>query len=169
MQEGRQYVPSAFSFSSDDEPENGVADALSALEGKGTTSNRSSYSVKSVHQRTSSSVDPASLAEFAATLPSHLKGFGTAALVNNDDAHDRRRFTTAFAAGHRTSTVTSSANKRLSSMNAPKESDRKDWRMCKCLFCIVLVVSRILCMTQRHLLTFIFTFYSYSHVDRWQP
>ncbi|KAF9138554.1 hypothetical protein BGX30_009036 [Mortierella sp. GBA39] len=129
LQEGRQYVPSAFSFSSDDEPENGVADALSALEGKGTTSNRSSYSVKSVHQRTSSSVDPASLAEFAATLPSHLKGFGAAALVNNDDAHDRRRFTTAFAAGNRTSTLTSSANKRLSAMNAPKDSDRKDWRM----------------------------------------
>ncbi|KAF9551296.1 hypothetical protein EC957_009180 [Mortierella hygrophila] len=129
LQEGRQYVPSAFSFSSDDEPENGVADALSALEGKGTTSNRSSYSVKSVHQRTSSSVDPASLAEFAATLPSHLKSLGAAVLVNNDDAHDRRRFTTAFAAGNRTSTLTSSANKRLSAMNAPKDSDRKDWRM----------------------------------------
>ncbi|KAF9126516.1 hypothetical protein BG015_004682, partial [Linnemannia schmuckeri] len=129
LQEGRQYVPSAFSFSSDDEPEDGVANALSALEGKGTTSNRSSYSVKLVHQRTSSSVDPASLAEFAATLPSHLKGLGAAALVNNDDAHDRRRFTTAFAAGNRISTVTSSANKRLSTMNALKDSDRKDWRM----------------------------------------
>ncbi|KAF8934813.1 hypothetical protein BGZ47_010198 [Haplosporangium gracile] len=129
LQEGRQYVPSAFSFSSDDEPEDGVADALSALEGKGTTSNRSSYSVKSVHQRTSSSVDPASLAEFAATLPSHLKSLGAAALVNNDDAHDRRRFTTAFAAGSRTSTISSSANKRLSTMNTPKDSDRKDWRI----------------------------------------
>ncbi|KAF9081868.1 hypothetical protein BGX23_000361 [Mortierella sp. AD031] len=126
LQEGRPYVPSAFSFSSDDEPD-AVADALSALEGKGTASNRSSYSVKSVHQRASSNVDPASFSEFAATLPGHLK-MSAAALVNNDDAHDRRRFT-AFAVGSRTSTVTSAANKRLSNMNASKDSDRKDWRM----------------------------------------
>jgi hypothetical protein len=63
-----------------------------------------------------------------------------AVLVNNDDAHDRRRFTTAFAPGNRSSTVTSAANKRLSNMNAPKDSDRKDWRMCTCVLRLVVSV-----------------------------
>ncbi|KAF9181226.1 hypothetical protein BGZ51_004975 [Haplosporangium sp. Z 767] len=134
LQEGRPYNRSAFSFSSDDEPD-AIADTLSALEGKGTNSNRSSYSSKAYSQ-----METDSLAEFAAKLPNHMRSVGTAALVNNDDVHDRRRFTTAYhSAGmgsNRTSALpnadmTSSASKRLSgfAMSSVKESDRKDWRM----------------------------------------
>ncbi|KAG0262037.1 hypothetical protein BG011_000390 [Mortierella polycephala] len=134
LQEGRPYNHSAFSFSSDDEPD-AIADTLSALEGKSTNSNRSSYSSKSHSQ-----MDTDSLAEFAAKLPNHMRNVGAAALVNNDDVHDRRRFTTAYVpagmGSNRTSalpnaSMTSSASKRLSgfTMSSVKESDRKDWRM----------------------------------------
>ncbi|KAF9945834.1 hypothetical protein BGZ72_000942 [Mortierella alpina] len=138
LQEGRPYVPSAFSFSSDDEPD-AVADALSALEGKGTTSNRSSYSGNLHHQQSTSSVDASSLAEFAARLPSHMKPVGAAALVNNDDVQDRRRFTTSFHSmnfgTNRTSALPAGAanalGKRLSTVPSAslRETDRKDWRM----------------------------------------
>lgn len=139
LQEGRPYVPSAFSFSSDDEPD-AVADALSALEGKGSTSNRSSYSANMHHPQSTSSVDANSLAEFAARLPSHMKPVGAAALVNNDDAQDRRRFTTAFHSmglGANRASVLAPAGaagtlgKRLSTLPSPssRETDRKDWRM----------------------------------------
>ncbi|KAF9573945.1 hypothetical protein EC968_007773 [Mortierella alpina] len=139
LQEGRPYVPSAFSFSSDDEPD-AVADALSALEGKSSTSNRSSFSANTLHQQSSSSVDANSLAEFAARLPSHMKPVGAAALVNNDDAQDRRRFTTAFHSmglgTNRASVLApggaaSTLGKRLSTLPSPssREADRKDWRM----------------------------------------
>ncbi|KAF9957896.1 hypothetical protein BGZ70_009370 [Mortierella alpina] len=139
LQEGRPYVPSAFSFSSDDEPD-AVADALSALEGKASTSNRSSYSAHTHHQPSTSSVDANSLAEFAARLPSHMKPVGAAALVNNDDAQDRRRFTTAFHSmslgTNRTSVLApggaaGTLGKRLSTVpsSSSRETDRKDWRM----------------------------------------
>ncbi|KAG0204665.1 hypothetical protein BGX28_003453 [Mortierella sp. GBA30] len=133
LQEGKPYNPSAFSFSSDDEPD-AIADTLSALEGKGTPT-RSSFPAKAHHPQTTSNVDAASLAEFAARLPNHMKSVGAAALVNNDDAHDRRRFTTAFhsmAAGASwTPSVASSgsttSSRRLST--SARESDRKDWRI----------------------------------------
>ncbi|CAO3564364.1 unnamed protein product [Mortierella alpina] len=139
LQEGRPYVPSAFSFSSDDEPD-AVADALSALEGKGSTGNRSSYSANTHHQQSTSSVDASSLAEFAARLPSHMKPVGAAALVNNDDAQDRRRFTTAFHSmnlgTNRTSVLApggaaGTLGRRLSTVpsSSSRETDRKDWRM----------------------------------------
>ncbi|KAF9579141.1 hypothetical protein BGW38_004730, partial [Lunasporangiospora selenospora] len=96
LQEGRAYVPATLgSFANEEEPD-AVADALSALEGKGPASNRSSYSSKNSHQATGSNVNAESLAEFAAGLPLHMKGVAGAPLVNNDDAQDRRRFTTAF-------------------------------------------------------------------------
>ncbi|KAF9439277.1 hypothetical protein BGZ76_006006 [Entomortierella beljakovae] len=132
--QGKQYVRGSFGSSSDEEFD-GVAGALSALEGKGTSSNRSSISAKGKHSRSSSSVDPSSLAEFTSKLPSHMKGFGGAALVNNDDAHDRRRFTTAF---HSPSAGRASVqplvggklptSKRLSAIPVSRESDSKDWR-----------------------------------------
>ncbi|KAF9360166.1 hypothetical protein BGX26_010305, partial [Mortierella sp. AD094] len=149
LQEGRPYIPSAAAnaaranFSSDEESD-AVADALSALEGKGSVGRRSSLSTaKSPHRRSVSSVDPNSLAEFASKLPSHMQpGAGSAAfqnfgqsLVNNDDSQDRRRYTTAFNSStqNRSSVVTSgltgSASRRLSSLASPKDVDRKDWRM----------------------------------------
>ncbi|KAG0305262.1 hypothetical protein BGZ98_004394 [Dissophora globulifera] len=138
LQEGRSFPPAAFSFASDDESD-AVADALSALEGKTTPSNRSSYSTKRLsQQRTSFNVDPSSLAEFAAKLPKHLKGMSAAALVNNDDAQDRRRFTTAFhstAHSHNRNSVIASAgtagsaNRRLSTISSTKDQERMDWRM----------------------------------------
>ncbi|KAG0017267.1 hypothetical protein BGZ80_008453 [Entomortierella chlamydospora] len=134
LQEGRPYIPTSLDSLSNDES-SGVANALSALEGKAPSSNRSSYSAKGSHQRSGSSVDPNSLAEFTAKLPEHIKGAGVAPLVNNDDAHDRRRFTTA--AFHSTTVGSSRASintkvapsRRLSAMPTTKESDRKDRRM----------------------------------------
>ncbi|KAF9438177.1 hypothetical protein BGZ76_009384 [Entomortierella beljakovae] len=148
IQEGRRYVPSATSappranFSSDEETD-AVADALSALEGKGSVGRTSFSSSKAPHRRSVSSVDPNSLAEFAAKLPSHMQpGTGSAAfqnfgqsLVNNDDSHDRRRYTTAFnsSAQNRSSVIstglTGSTNRRLSALPSSKDSDRKDWRL----------------------------------------
>ncbi|KAF9108310.1 hypothetical protein BGX27_008401 [Mortierella sp. AM989] len=151
LQEGRPYIPSAAAnaaranFSSDEETD-AVADALSALEGKPSVSQRSSLSsAKSPHRRSVSSVDPNSLAEFASKLPNHMQpGAGSAAfqnfgqsLVNNDDSQDRRRYTTSFNSStqNRTSIVTSgltgSSGRRLSSVSAasPKDIDRKDWRI----------------------------------------
>ncbi|KAF9937079.1 hypothetical protein BGZ65_001836 [Modicella reniformis] len=148
LQEGRPYVPSASvsaargNYSSDEETD-GVADALSALEGKPSTSHRTSFiTTKVPHRRSVSSVDPTSLAEFAARLPSYLQpGTGSAAfqnfgqsLVNNDDSQDRRRFTTAFnsAAPSRPSVtpsgMTGPVARRLSSVSL-KDLDRKDWRL----------------------------------------
>lgn len=149
LQEGRPYVPTAAAnaaranFSSDEETD-GVADALSALEGK-PGSQRSSFTAKIPHRRSISSVDPSSLAEFAARLPSHMQpGTGSAAfqnfgqsLVNNDDSQDRRRFTTAFnSATPNRPTVAGSGTtgpmgRRLSSVSSVKDLDRKDWRLCK--------------------------------------
>ncbi|KAG0056775.1 hypothetical protein BGZ83_003393, partial [Gryganskiella cystojenkinii] len=132
LREGRTYVPPTFGFASDDEEPDSVADALSALEGKGSLSNRSSLAAKGPSQRSGTSVDPNSLAEFAANLPSHMRG--AAALVNNDDALDRRRYTTAFGLGaNRASALpnagaSGTANKRLSTAPSTRESDRKDWR-----------------------------------------
>ncbi|KAI8602686.1 hypothetical protein EDD21DRAFT_320029 [Dissophora ornata] len=148
LQEGRPYVPTAAAnaaragFSSDDETD-AVADALSALEGKGNVSNRSSISARAANRRSIATVDANSLAEFASKLPSHMQpGAGSAAfqnfgqsLVNNDDSQDRRRYTTAFNSmtPNRTSIsasgMTGSASRRLSSLSSAKDMDRKDWRM----------------------------------------
>ncbi|KAG0362050.1 hypothetical protein BGZ54_008789 [Gamsiella multidivaricata] len=148
LQEGRPYVPSAAAnaaranFSSDEETD-AVADALSALEGKGSVGNRSSLAAKAPHRRSISGVDPNSLAEFASKLPSHMQpGPGSAAfqnfgqsLVNNDDTQDRRRYTTVFnfPTQNRTSVaasgMTGSASRRLSALPSAKDVDRKDWRM----------------------------------------
>ncbi|KAF9547021.1 hypothetical protein EC957_009025 [Mortierella hygrophila] len=144
LQEGRSYAPRT-TFDSDDEEADAVADALSALEGKGSMGQRSSFSAnKAPHRRSISNVDLGSLAEFASKLPSHMQpGSGSAAFqnfgqsqVNNDDI-DRRRYTTAFNSltPSRTSvlapglTSTTTANRRLSSMAPSKDLDRKDWRM----------------------------------------
>ncbi|KAF8985749.1 hypothetical protein BGZ46_002128 [Entomortierella lignicola] len=148
LQEGRPYVPSAAAnaaranFSSDEESD-AVADALSALEGKGSVSHRSSFSSSKLpHRRSISGVDPNSLAEFASKLPSHMQpGAGSAAfqnfgqsLVNNDDSQDRRRYTTAFnSPSQARSSIVSpgsigASGRRLSSVSA-KDIDRKDWRM----------------------------------------
>lgn len=149
LQEGRSYAPRT-TFDSDDEEADAVADALSALEGKGSLGHRSSLSAnKAPHRRSVSNVDLGSLAEFASKLPSHMQpGAGSAAFqnfgqsqVNNDDI-DRRRYTTAFNSltPSRTSvlasglTSTTTANRRLSSMAPSKDLDRKDWRMCKLTF-----------------------------------
>ncbi|KAF9410301.1 hypothetical protein BGZ94_001686 [Podila epigama] len=139
LQEGRPYIPTARASYSSDEDGDGVADALSALEGKASISNRSSLSAASPHRRSVSTVDPTSLAEFASRLPSHMQGAGSAAfqnfgqsLINVDDSQDRRRYTTAFHSNRSSvvgpSTITA-ANRRLSSMAPSKEQDRKDWRM----------------------------------------
>lgn len=148
LQEGRSYAPRT-TFDSDDEEADAVADALSALEGKGSLGQRSSLSAKAPHRRSISNVDLGSLAEFASKLPSHMQpGAGSAAFqnfgqsqVNNDDI-DRRRYTTAFNSltPSRASvltpglTSTAAANRRLSSMAPSKDLDRKDWRMCKFTF-----------------------------------
>ncbi|KAG0212903.1 hypothetical protein BGX28_005365 [Mortierella sp. GBA30] len=148
LQEGRPYVPSpaanaARANYSSDEDTDAVADALSALEGKGSIGHRSSLSAKAPHRRSVSSVDPNSLAEFASRLPSHMQpGAGSAAFqnfgqsqVNNDDSQDRRRYTTAFnSMGHNRSSAmpsgaTDSGSRRLSALPSVKEFDRKDWRM----------------------------------------
>ncbi|KAG0359209.1 hypothetical protein BG005_001225 [Podila minutissima] len=137
LQEGRPYIPASASASasravySSDEDGDGVADALSALEGKGSLSNRSSLSAKSPHRRSVSTVDPNSLAEFASRLPSHMQGSSAAfqnfgqSQINIDDS-DRRRYTTAFQSNRASAAP---ANRRLSSMAPAKELDRKDWRM----------------------------------------
>ncbi|KAG0292616.1 hypothetical protein BGZ96_003951 [Linnemannia gamsii] len=143
LQEGRSYAPRT-TFDSDDEEADAVADALSALEGKGSLGQRSSLAAKAPHRRSISNVDLGSLAEFASKLPSHMQpGAGSAAFqnfgqsqVNNDDI-DRRRYTTAFNSltPSRASvlapglTSTASTNRRLSSMAPSKDLDRKDWRM----------------------------------------
>ncbi|CAO3575036.1 unnamed protein product [Mortierella alpina] len=148
LQEGRPYVPSpaanaARANYSSDEDTDAVADALSALEGKGSIGHRSSLSAKAPHRRSVSSVDPNSLAEFASRLPSHMQpGAGSAAFqnfgqsqVNNDDSQDRRRYTTAFnsMSQGRSSVMMPSAteapSRRLSALPSTKEFDRKDWRM----------------------------------------
>ncbi|KAF9309588.1 hypothetical protein BGZ91_007375, partial [Linnemannia elongata] len=138
LQEGRSYAPRT-TFDSDDEEADAVADALSALEGKGSLGHRSSLSAnKAPHRRSVSNVDLGSLAEFASKLPSHMQpGAGSAAFqnfgqsqVNNDDI-DRRRYTTAFNSLtlSRTSvlasglTSTTTANRRLSSMAPSKDLD----------------------------------------------
>ncbi|KAF9370515.1 hypothetical protein CPC16_003659 [Podila verticillata] len=132
LQEGRPYIPASRAVYSSDEDGDGVADALSALEGKGSMSNRSSLSTKSPHRRSVSTVDPSSLAEFASRLPSHMQGSSAAfqnfgqSQINIDDS-DRRRYTTAFQS-NRASAV-APANRRLSSMAPAKEVDRKDWRL----------------------------------------
>lgn len=150
LQEGRPYVPSpaanaARANYSSDEDIDAVADALSALEGKGSLGHRSSLSSKVPHRRSVSSVDPNSLAEFASRLPSHMQpGAGSAAFqnfgqsqVNNDDSQDRRRYTTAFnsMSQGRSSVIMPSStdipSRRLSALPTTKEFDRKDWRMCK--------------------------------------
>lgn len=142
LRQGRAYVPPAFGFASDDDEPDAVADALSALEGKGTLSNRSSFAAKGPHQRVGSgtSVDADSLAEFASNLPGHMRGVAGAALVNNDDAQDRRRYTTAFHSmalgSNRASALpnagaSGSVSKRLSMVSTTRESDRKDWRNCR--------------------------------------
>lgn len=144
LQEGRPYIPASASASasravySSDEDGDGVADALSALEGKGSLSNRSSLSAKSPHRRSVSTVDPNSLAEFASRLPSHMQGSSAAfqnfgqSQINIDDS-DRRRYTTAFQSNRASAAP---ANRRLSSMAPAKELDRKDWRMCT-IMCII--------------------------------
>ncbi|KAF9091150.1 hypothetical protein BGX29_011095 [Mortierella sp. GBA35] len=141
LQEGRPYAPRT-TFDSDDEEADAVADALSALEGKGSLGHRASLSSKAPHRRSVSNVDLGSLAEFASKLPSHMQpGAGSAAFqnfgqsqVNNDD-QDRRRYTTAFnsltpsRASVLAPGLSSTANRRLSSMAPSKDLDRKDWRM----------------------------------------
>ncbi|KAF9921345.1 hypothetical protein FBU30_008644 [Linnemannia zychae] len=141
LQEGRLYAPRT-TFDSDEEGTDGVADALSALEGKSSLGHRSSLSSKAPHRRSVSNIDLGTLAEFASKLPSHMQpGAGSAAFqnfgqsqVNNDDM-DRRRYTTAFNSltPNRTSILppgsTTATNRRLSSMAPSKDLDRKDWRM----------------------------------------
>ncbi|KAF9982896.1 hypothetical protein BGZ75_005650 [Mortierella antarctica] len=148
LQEGRPYVPSpaanaARANYSSDEDTDAVADALSALEGKGSIGHRSSLSAKVPHRRSVSSVDPNSLAEFASRLPSHMQpGAGSAAFqnfgqsqVSGDDSQDRRRYTTAFnsMSQGRSSVMlpnsTDAPSRRLSALPSTKEFDRKDWRM----------------------------------------
>ncbi|KAG0236744.1 hypothetical protein BGX31_003836 [Mortierella sp. GBA43] len=148
LQEGRAYIPSAApgttraTYSSDEETD-GVADALSALEGKPSTNHRASFTTAKIpHRRSISSVDPNSLAEFAAKLPTHMQpGTGSAAfqnfgqsLINNDDPESRRRFTTAFNATPTRSTAATPGTvgpigRRLSSVSSMKDLDRKDWRL----------------------------------------
>lgn len=153
LQEGRPYVPVSRAVYSSDEDGDGVADALSALEGKGSLSNRSSLSAKSPHRRSISTVDPSSLAEFASRLPSHMQGSSAAfqnfgqSQINIDDS-DRRRYTTAFQSNR--ASAAAPANRRLSSMAPAKELDRKDWRMCK----FILLLSRIVDYAKKVLIDF---------------
>ncbi|KAF9916129.1 hypothetical protein BX616_004542 [Lobosporangium transversale] len=143
LQEGRTYVSPAAknsgrgSYSSDEEAD-AIADTLSALEGKASMGHGVSYSSKAPHRRSISSVDPNSLAEFAAKLPNHMQpGTGSAAfqnfgqsLVNNDDARDRRRYSTSFNSTVASrSAMTGPISRRLSAAPAVREADRKEWRI----------------------------------------
>ncbi|KAG0301184.1 hypothetical protein BGZ98_008554 [Dissophora globulifera] len=146
LQEGRPYVPSAAAnaaratFDSDEESD-AIADTLSALEGKGAVGNRSSISVVAPHRRSVSSIDPNSLAEFAAKLPGHMSSSAFQNLgqsLRDPDAsasQNRWRYTTAFnfstpnRSSMAASGTSSTASRRLSALPTSKDIDRKDWRM----------------------------------------
>ncbi|KAG0239001.1 hypothetical protein BGX31_003124 [Mortierella sp. GBA43] len=112
------HKPPVSSFPSDDEDDD-VADALSTLEGKGPQSNRSKSSAKGARQQ--SRMNPNSLEEFTAGLPSHIKsGAKAASTMNSDIGKQHHRYT---ASPHVSVNGSGPANAKATPAGPPRADD----------------------------------------------